>query len=251
MGKYNNVIDSGNIDLDQAIYRITSLKFFLGSIDKNTSYFAHPSKWKDPYDSIFMKLPCKIGDDFCEHSYRCEYFCQCWCKSTSESDAMWRLYSRDFEGIMICSTLKKVFDSIFDEKSELLTTNTYCGCVKYKKKSEFDDPLFFYKNIGNLFFDTTGKALASSLLYKIDAYRHEDEVRFIVADKGRAGDFDHKFVRHNPTFVSVVDSIVFDPNAKDDFIERVRCALQKRSLGIMARKSDLYKRRPTYYEILL
>lgn len=251
MTKFQNVI--GGLDLDQKIFRITDLEYVLNSITDNTSYFAWPpGRWRDPYDSVFMKVPCKIGkDEPFSHGYLTDYFCQCWCKRDSESDAMWRLYSdaKKMDGVMIFSTVRKVFESIFDDSNKFASLYTFCGPVTYKPITAFHDPFFFQQNLGvpTDIWNSTGRGIAASIMFKIDAYDHENEVRFVVGEPSKAGQ-DHIFVKHQPSFLGIADALTFDPRASKSFVEMATRELEKRGAKMKIAQSDLYTLKPKQYQ---
>jgi len=246
----NNLLN--DLSLDQSIFRITKFDYLLKSIDTNLSYFAWPEKWLDPYDSIFMKVPAKIGEEEpVSHGYRDEYFCQCWCEKDGESDAMWRLYSdlEKYDGVLITSTVRKVFDSIYDDSDQFSSLYTFGGRVIYKPINDFQDPYFFEKNMGKFvnILNPNGRGMASTLMFKIDAYSHEHEVRFVVGKKSSKGQ-DHIDVPHQPNFVDIIDSVIFDPRAHSDFVIKATDDLDKRGYRMKIKQSSLYTSKPKIYK---
>lgn len=86
-------------DYDKPVYRIISKERFIELFQKEENILVHPSRWDDPYENFILKSKVKMKSgevkdfDFHENIYG-----QCWSRHKA-SDAMWRIYSPNKNGI--------------------------------------------------------------------------------------------------------------------------------------------------------
>ena len=84
----------------------------------------------------------------------------CWHESATESEAMWRLYSREQDGIAIRTTFESLKDSLTCTEDVYIGRVTY---VDYNTKFIREDNLF------------------GAYLHKREGFKHEREVRAVIA----------------------------------------------------------------------
>jgi Protein of unknown function (DUF2971) len=77
------------------LYRIVGFERAVQMLKSEELYFAHPSKWEDPYDQGL------------NHKRSVDIFAQCWCRK-AVSDAMWRIYSPNNLGVRIGTTIERL-----------------------------------------------------------------------------------------------------------------------------------------------
>jgi len=97
------------------------------------------------------------------------WFGQCWTRHAA-SDAMWRIYSPESDGVRIRSTPQKLMESL---DSAYGASPRFIGRVQYmptKRLTQFAKALSLKNSVG----------AAQTLLVKRPAFRHEREVRLLV-----------------------------------------------------------------------
>ncbi len=131
---------------------------------------------------------------------------QCW-TLTIESDAMWRIYSPNKNGVKIQTSIRKLFQSLYSAQTSYGTISCFIGKVKYYSKEKIDE-LVKYRLAGiKQFNGSIGQA--QSLLFKRNAFKHEKEVRLIYLDPRNQCDSNVYLYPCDP--LSLIDRITFDP----------------------------------------
>lgn len=212
---------------EKPIFRIERFKNFLENIKRGQLFFRHPREWEDPYDSVFVRSKIKFPDSItASQSYAKDYFCQCW--STKHTERMWRQYSqsKDGIGIMMVSTIGRIMQKIWQNNC-----TRFVGKVQYFPIQTIKSPDFLEKIFGHYTRMFKTKGIAETFLLKDDSYQYEEEVRFIVIERG---DDDREHVMISCDLKDVVQEVVVDPRA-DDF-EKVCQECQR--FGLTIRRAD-------------
>ncbi|MGD9368632.1 MAG: DUF2971 domain-containing protein [Desulfobacteraceae bacterium] len=131
---------------------------------------------------------------------------QCWTLNI-ESDAMWRIYSPDKNGVKIQTKIRKLFQSLYSAQTSYGTLSCFIGKVDYYPKEKIDK-LVEDRLTGKERFDgSIGQA--RSLLFKRNAFKHENEVRLIYLHPRNQSDSNVYLYHCDP--LSLIDRITFDP----------------------------------------
>src|SRR5205814_8968416 len=88
------------------IWRIFSARYFLSDLKKRTCTFVRPSKWDDPYENFLEQ--CRFtynGESIDARPVFRRFFGQCWTDQTEETDATWRIYAPEKDGIRVKSSI--------------------------------------------------------------------------------------------------------------------------------------------------
>ena len=219
------------VDLDTPVYRYISLSQFLAFIEKERTYLTNISVWDDPYEDVLRRLPVKDSPfQFGEFRTFRSYFAQSW-SLNGNSDAMWRIYSKNREGLLIKSTVKK-FRSIQNIDLALF------GRVAY-----FDD---LKESLAKVSKEEPKGAKVDTLkwsLLKRQSFNHEKEVRLITLDKYINYDFEpkSKSVELNLDPEKFLEDIIIDPRAPNWYVDTVKKYCEKSRLEITPTKSKLYE----------
>ena len=101
-------------DLDKPIYRIFSFKRLEEIFKEKKLTLAKPKKWDDPFENFILNSTGTLPDgrEF-QIGFRDNYYGQCW-SLTVESDAMWRIYSPEKDGVKVKTTIRKLFQPLFE-----------------------------------------------------------------------------------------------------------------------------------------
>ena len=142
------------------------LSKFLSLVDKNALYFPRADKLGDPFEGSFTK-PSLIDrnnlGDFSEFYQQLptNVLVNCWHMNEHESEAMWKLYLKSDEGIVVQSTYDRLINA-FDVVKDY---HIFVGTVDYL---DYDNDSF---DISNTF---------NSFLRKRKSFEHERELRAII-----------------------------------------------------------------------
>ena len=83
------------------------------------------------------------------------------------------------------------------------------------------------------------KGIAETFLFKDDSYQYEEEVRFIVMERG-GGDREHVMISCD--LKDVIQEVVVDTRTSDEFFENVR------QVGLTTRRADEWHHFSMAYE---
>ncbi|MHB1418391.1 MAG: DUF2971 domain-containing protein, partial [Bacillota bacterium] len=153
------------------------------------------------------------------------YFVNCWFMSEYESEAMWRLYSQNYDGIAIRSTIGKLKNSV--EKTQ---DRIWLGKVDYIDYDRWQPP--------QVEFD---KSLLwiEPFFWKRLSFSHEKELRALV-DKGQQ---DMNGYKVDIDLSELINAVYLYPDSKDWYYELVKSTLIKYSYNdIMVKRSSIGER---------
>ena len=167
--------------------------------------------------------------------FRNHFFGQCWTK-TRESDAMWRIYSPDKNGVRIATTPRKLLCSLYNSANEYRDINCFIGGVNYyttpKLKKLLDT------RASTWIVDSTGAGQAQTLLFKRSAFKHENELRLIYNSQGNEKS---DLYRYPIDPFDLIDDIVFDPRIEYKEFVQYKKDLQEIGFNRRIVKSILYQ----------
>lgn len=136
-------IYENSIDWDENLWRYFSTDRFLDLLDSATLYFAAAAQFQDPFEgSVAVISPEYKVDPRYEpmEGYEKAFYelkrltkISCWHRANYESDAMWKLYALKRKGVAICTTPKKISESLapYKIKPEYAEEQLYGGIIKY------------------------------------------------------------------------------------------------------------------------
>jgi hypothetical protein len=147
-------------------------------------------------------------------------FVSCWHNNRHESDAMWKLYLRNDEGVAIKSTVSRLIRCFRPTDKQV-----YIGRVRYR---DFDGALKQPPT-------PTGAALLKRI-----AFRHEREVRAIILDNSREAmdpDSSNRGFLVTCDLRELMSEIRTSPRSNESTISALRDSLQKLGLDVPIRSS--------------
>jgi hypothetical protein len=231
---YRNTINLTEAQLDKPVYRIMSVNRISQTLRDKQLGLAKPRLWDDPFENALLASEFKAPDGSRAHfSAKDAVYGQCWTLHR-ETDAMWRIYSPDKDGVRVTSTPRKLLDALAKSDPKYWKVRAFIGKVTYKKKTDLIAALQ-----GIHLTDTNGSGVAESLLYKRNEFRHEAEVRLIYSGPDGNCPEDIYPVVIEPD--EIFDKMVFDPRMDIDTVKKSRTKLK--SLGFNGRitQSSLYQ----------
>lgn len=159
---------------------------FVSMIELDRLYLTQISQWDDVYEGYAARQFVNIGihkfwaeilgNDFKEAvSKLCigSLYAQSWTFDEQESDAMWRIYSKDKTGVRIKFDEQVILSSISNSMSHELMENKKMSNKVNNFKVEYENEV---KDNDIEHLGETWKALQ----HKRSAFKHEKEYRFVV-----------------------------------------------------------------------
>ncbi len=158
-------------DHGRSVYRVIRLEHLYQLFDRGENVLVRPTLWDDPFENLRSRV--------CPPDKQPDVFGQCWTFHTS-SDAMWRIYSPTYPGhkannaVRIRSSVRLLHDTL------ALTCETgqeaFVGRVTYLPTERL------IKRIKETGRSMDPRSVASALLAKRPAFRHERELRVLRVD---------------------------------------------------------------------
>ncbi len=227
-------------DLDQKIYRIFSYQRFKELVTKNELVLVNPSKWDDPFENFFLNTEVDCGNNEIAtlDSIANSWYGQCW-TTNSDTDAMWRIYSSDKDGIRVSTTVRKLFSSIFNSSDPKAWLKYFIGLVEYKKQQEI---ISFLNNTTFMDISIGGQNdnFAKLLCIKRTEFSHESEVRLLINDVenniGVNGCYKIPF-----SVNKVLDTVCIDPRATLAEFNTIKTEVIGLNVTLPIVQSNLYK----------
>ena len=216
---------------DTVLWRYMDFIKFVSLLDKSALFFPRADKLEDAFEGYKPRTPLDAGASPTEAAGIANIYkklttltlISCWHESPHESEAMWKLYSRETDGITIrtnFSSLRKCFAG---------TQHIRFGKVNYIDHAT-DYP------------DTT--EFSCPFLHKRKSFEHEDEVRGIIQDipDGFPVDFSPVYDAGNYYEVDLsilIHDVVVAPYAQDWLVELVQSVAARYNLEAPVNKSKL------------
>ena len=245
LGLAKNVADEQQKEFcDTSIYQILPVKYLLKILRNQSLRFNNiVISWEDPYELFLLKQKIHIegrGESVCNTRLLYNYYGQCW-SLQRESDAMWRIYSRDREGVRIKTSVLKMI-KVLDQTRGMMWTCPLFGRVSYHTQNEISDwiNMVSENGSGNMY-----SSFSESLFIKRSEFEHENEVRFIILNGNLENDPVPKNVHSDHIEMPIdpydfIEEIALDPRlSDDDFLDR-KTVLSSICKNIPISKSDLY-----------
>jgi hypothetical protein len=235
---FKNVV--GIDDLDLPIHRTYSKKWLLNLLTTGHDGLRNPSTWDDPFENFFLasgKVAMGGGELADLKSLACDWYGQCWTKH-SNTDAMWRIYSADKQGVEARTTVRKLFNNLKKFQSSAWYLQFFIGCVKYVKQDEILD-LMNKLSFADVAVGETGLGFVELLCIKREAFMHEAEIRILFQDidpkKGTKDTLSYPLDAN-----SIFDQLILDPRLTHAEAESLEGDLQHAGCCLPIRRSDLY-----------
>lgn len=231
-----NFINFSKKELDKKIYRVFTIQRLLEIFQEKKLALVRPYKWDDPFENYIMNSTGELEDgQLFSIGFKDHFYGQCW-TMTRESDALWRIYAPEKNGVRLTSTPRKLLSALFSFNQDRFKTLTcFIGKVEYHTTARLTQILL---NANALMTDQSGIGQARSLLLKRKPFKHENEVRLIFNSLGKIKNDVYKF-DINP--FELFTDMVFDPRM--DYLLFKVFKEHFRKLGFKHRivKSVLYK----------
>lgn len=233
------------INAHREVYRIIPVANLLQILASRSITLVKPKVWEksDPFENFMLHSSLIDSEGFeGDFAFKDSIYVQCW-STLSLSDAMWRLYAPNMDGVRVKVQTKSLYGALVNHAGKHHNHSCYIGKVVYRKTNDL------YKIRDSLLADgafVNSDNVAKTLLYKRLAFKHESEVRLMFLPSGDVGEvFD---VSINPD--DFIQSLVFDPRMKDRtfqtykslLIDKLELFANHKNKHSLISKSSLYDR---------
>lgn len=225
-------------DLDIPIYRVFKIRHLRNTLTKRKNTLVRPSLWDDPFENVLLNVPFYMNnEEISVEIIRDMIYGQCWTMNENETDALWRIYSPNKDGVRVKTTLRKLWNSFANLEDNRCELSYFIGKVQYKSADHIIYPLI--SNLKSYFVHEDSRALANTLFYKRIEFQHENEIRIIF--KNRSTQNYGNLYEHNFDFLDNVEEILFDPRISDEDYETEKKYFTRADSNVAISKSTLYK----------
>lgn len=225
-------------EFDLPVYRVFSRQRFIQIFETNKLTLVKPKLWDDPFENFILNATGELDDGLkFQTAFREHFYGQCWTLKR-ESDAIWRIYSPDKDGVKVKTTVRKLFNALYSKSDQFRDISCFIGKVIYSSTGKLLNLLSDPDNMRANLTDSTGRSQASTLFFKRIAFSHEKEVRLIYNSQKNIHSDIYQF-EINPH--DLFDQIVFDPRMDYSNFKSDKKLLRARGYKKAIVKSTLYK----------
>jgi hypothetical protein len=223
---------------DKQLFRVISIERLLELFTKKELVLVKPSAWDDPFENFILNAADETEDGRAHTlNQREDIYGQCW-SETRESDAMWRIYSQNFTGVKIRTTIGKLYKTLKLNESPN-RQSIFIGKVAYKNQKDLVDLAQDRIEMRNNLMHNGKVGLAKTLLFKRKEFAHETEVRIIsICEKLKPQD---EVFRTPIDPFDFIDQIVFDPRMNLELFEVYKSHFKKIGFKDSIIRSTLYE----------
>ncbi|MFZ2445880.1 MAG: DUF2971 domain-containing protein [Syntrophobacteraceae bacterium] len=221
-----------------AIYRFTDVKWLLDSIVGKRNTLLSPRIWEDPFENALANQFRHLRSTALYH-FRNRVYGQCW-TFQPETDAFWRAYLPQGDGVRLKSTVHKLYRSLETEISRTTLSHMSCciGRVHYKQEDEIISLFHDKEWVQNVFLNQGTLGHVKSLLLKRMEFEYESEVRLLYLDPHNI-DHGNLFSYDIDPFSTILE-VTFDPRMEDTLYHTYESILKSFGFTGEINKSRLY-----------
>ncbi|KIC91326.1 DUF2971 domain-containing protein [Flavihumibacter solisilvae] len=241
------------------VWRYMSIEKYISLLENGALFFCRSDKFSDPFEGSIPKkeaagrndLNKRLGGDITKamriiqeennrgiqslhQRFRRATVVNCWQISNFESDAMWRLYLKDNEGLAVSTTVGKLCDSFEN-------TNLKIGSSKVRYLN-YEEDIWYHP----VEYPVNSYNMLTPLLHKRKEYSYENEFRLYLHISEALNDerFWENQPNHKGTLVPVdvhtlVEEIILPPTADDSSQKQIEELIRKHCYSFSIRKSAL------------
>lgn len=236
--KVDNIFDIP--DSDAPIYRIYSKRWFLDLLNSRENGLVKPRIWDDPFENFFLRSEVTglDGEKISIENLAENWYGQCWTLN-ADTDAMWRIYSPDKDGIKVKTTVRKLFDNFYDVHDTFADLKYLIGRVQYKTEAEIVK-LMERSTFTGIVLGGQATGFARLLCIKREAFEHESEVRLLFQDldpkRARGAATRFKFDVN-----TVCDEVALDPRLDQTEFDAMEAEIKSAGCTLPVSQSTLYR----------
>lgn len=232
-------------ELDAPIHRFMPIKYLVEMAKTKKNILVRPSEWDDPFENFLLKAFVRhTNGEVISFGFRNDIYGQCWTRGF-ESDAMWRIYSHDKNGVRVRTTPRRLLLSLWSSRNKFSEISCFIGKVEYRRTKEILKALKDPDFVSGLALSQTGRGQCESLLIKRPAFKHENEVRLLFFQPSNERSNEKHFVYHFDP-IEHFDQIFLDPRLEPSEAMSRTDQLLKLGFKCQIKRSNLYAPREFY-----
>jgi hypothetical protein len=228
-------------DTSQVVYRIFSTDRFVELLENKELVLVRPRLWEDPFENFMLE--CVATDEDGKvvglRNIADQCYGQCW-TFEPESDAMWRIYSSNKDGIRIKTSIDKIINALWEPLNTFSSLSYFIGKVQYlsrEKIEKFMEETSFW----DLAAGGQNDKFAETLLMKREAFAHEKELRVLAFNSGNNQRANGDIFKVNIDPNHFIDEISLDPRLLGEEAELLSEKLRSKGCIVNIVQSDLYR----------
>lgn len=219
-----------------SIYRVFRANYIQSMINDKTNTLVHISKWEDPFEAFLLKQKVRHEGNFVDvSSFYNDVYGQCWSLNDEETDATWRIYSPNKDGILVKSTVGKIWNSFYNTCHKGASYKYAIGKVSYFSESEIISR--YFGTSFSAILDSSLRGLTKTLLVKRLEFKHENEIRIIYHDIDSIAK--NNLISYTIDPSEIIEEITADPRMDSSLYDILRNCFEKH--GFNLKKSTLYQ----------
>ena len=230
-------------DEDTPIFRVFDFNFLIELFKLRKLVLTRPSKWDDPFENCLLKVKVFLkasGEEINIRGALDIFFGQCWSDNPEETDATWRIYSPNSNGVRISTTASSLFNSVCLAPDRAPSTNVFLGKVKYMTAQDIIEFIQDSQNTTRVILSDDGRSAAHWLLVKRMEFKHESEVRLLLRDPLQTVPHYEPRCAVSVDPFQLIQEIVFDPRTPKYRVKVYRDQLGMLGVNVPTRHSKLY-----------
>lgn len=237
--KKSNVLNG--LDLDVPVYRIFSSKRLFQLFKDKQLTLLKPHKWDDPFENFLYssKAQSLDGVPMSLDNLRETVFGQCW-SLDKESDAMWRIYSHDKDGIKVKTTARRLYETFWKATSSPVL-QCYIGKVLYWSENKIQQMFNAPKNVNAIILNSDGLEQARTFFIKREEFAHEHEVRLLYTTTPDQPECKSDTFSFPVDPCTLFDEIVVDPRMDQSSFDALADNIRHHGFGNPIYQSSLYR----------
>ena len=216
------------------IYRVFSVHRFLETVSDRTLTLVPPEVWDDPFENLVLR-------HVLFRNLNVRLYGQCWTANVDETDALWRIYSQDKNGVRVRSTVDRLFAAITDLSRQSAPVEYWIGKVRYLTETNIRAELENPRKLQDGVLGSGAIGLVETLLIKRREFEHENEIRLIYCAHSHYRDLTEPVVKFPIAPNDVFDEALFDPRMPPAAFEAYRDRLRAIGFAGTVEQSQLYQ----------
>ena len=225
----------------ETCYRVFQKEHFIKMLSENKNTLVHVSKWEDPYEAFLLKTKLINADkqELDLNNLYKDIYGQCWSLNQHETDATWRIYSPEKNGVLVKTTIGKLWDGFYDLNNPFAHISFAIGKVTYHNENDLLSE-FRGKDLTEIISRNMEPAIRT-LFMKRKEFAHENEIRIIFNDSNSYAQ--DGLYKYDIVTQDLIESVVADPRMNDYDYKCLEQIVQ--SYNIEIKKSTLYQLPPS------
>jgi hypothetical protein len=233
-----NYIKFSEADLNRRIYRVFSVSRFFELLASGQNTLVRPARWDDPFENFILRSTANYQGRSVHFDFKDHLYGQCWTLH-KESDAMWRIYSQQKDGLTVRTTVRKLLESLAVSVGPAAPVSCFIGRVQYRPETELVGMVKDQELMSEDLMDPSGSGQAWTLMWKRREFRHEKEVRLVYFNHDK--NFTSDFFTYKIDPLVLFERIIFDPRIAPEVYEVFRIYLEGRGFSGRVSRSNLYR----------